>query len=126
MLKGDCNVNQAAFEVGISDIKYFRTQFNKLFGMIPPSTLKNIAIPLTASTTLTGRKSYTLHRRTQYTPRSKANVSKIQCAFCIGVWLAACSVAAVFCIPLAYYHISKLANYDFHPLNKQIPPYTTR
>jgi YesN/AraC family two-component response regulator len=40
MLKGDCNVNQAAFEVGISDIKYFRTQFNKLFGMNPSEYIK--------------------------------------------------------------------------------------
>jgi signal transduction histidine kinase/DNA-binding response OmpR family regulator len=40
MLKGDHNVNQAAFEVGISDIKYFRTQFNKLFGMNPSEYIK--------------------------------------------------------------------------------------
>jgi CheY-like chemotaxis protein/AraC-like DNA-binding protein len=40
MLKGECNVNQAAFEVGISDIKYFRTQFNKLFGMNPSEYIK--------------------------------------------------------------------------------------
>ncbi len=40
MLKGDYNVNQAAFEVGISDIKYFRTQFNKLFGMNPSEYIK--------------------------------------------------------------------------------------
>ncbi|THU32406.1 response regulator [Niastella caeni] len=40
MLKNECNVNQAAFEVGISDIKYFRTQFNKLFGMNPSDYIK--------------------------------------------------------------------------------------
>ncbi|WP_165760113.1 hybrid sensor histidine kinase/response regulator transcription factor [Niastella populi] len=40
MLKGEHNVNQAAFEVGISDIKYFRTQFNKLFGMNPSEYIK--------------------------------------------------------------------------------------
>ena len=40
MLKNECNVNQAAFEVGISDIKYFRTQFNKLFGMNPSEYIK--------------------------------------------------------------------------------------
>jgi DNA-binding response OmpR family regulator/anti-sigma regulatory factor (Ser/Thr protein kinase) len=36
----DCNVNQAAFQVGINDIKYFRVQFNKLFGMNPSEYIK--------------------------------------------------------------------------------------
>jgi signal transduction histidine kinase/ligand-binding sensor domain-containing protein/DNA-binding response OmpR family regulator len=40
MIKHDCNVNQAAFQVGISDIKYFRTHFNKLFGLNPSEYIK--------------------------------------------------------------------------------------
>ncbi|WP_236059777.1 hybrid sensor histidine kinase/response regulator transcription factor [Chitinophaga rhizophila] len=35
MLKENYTVNQAAFQVGIGDIKYFREQFFKLFGMNP-------------------------------------------------------------------------------------------
>ncbi len=40
MIKGDCNVNQAAFQVGISDVKYFRVQFNKIFGLNPSEYIK--------------------------------------------------------------------------------------
>jgi signal transduction histidine kinase/ligand-binding sensor domain-containing protein/DNA-binding response OmpR family regulator len=35
LISTDCNVNEAAFQVGISDGKYFRAQFVKLFGMVP-------------------------------------------------------------------------------------------
>jgi signal transduction histidine kinase/ligand-binding sensor domain-containing protein/DNA-binding response OmpR family regulator len=35
MIKDDYNVNQAAYQVGIRDIKYFRVQFHKLFGVNP-------------------------------------------------------------------------------------------
>lgn len=35
MIKDNCNVNEAAYHVGISDVKYFRVQFHKLFGMNP-------------------------------------------------------------------------------------------
>jgi signal transduction histidine kinase/ligand-binding sensor domain-containing protein/DNA-binding NarL/FixJ family response regulator len=35
MLTGNMNINQAAFQVGIADAKYFREQFVKLFGMNP-------------------------------------------------------------------------------------------
>ena len=35
LISSDCNVNEAAFQVGISDSKYFRIQFAKLFGMNP-------------------------------------------------------------------------------------------
>ncbi|MGV3766172.1 MAG: two-component regulator propeller domain-containing protein [Chitinophagaceae bacterium] len=35
LITTDCNVNEAAFQVGIADSKYFRTQFAKLFGMNP-------------------------------------------------------------------------------------------
>jgi YesN/AraC family two-component response regulator len=34
------NVNETAIMVGINDIKYFREQFNKLFGMNPSEYIK--------------------------------------------------------------------------------------
>lgn len=40
MLKENYTVNQAAFQVGIGDIKYFREQFFKLFGMNPSEYVK--------------------------------------------------------------------------------------
>ncbi|WP_090103373.1 two-component regulator propeller domain-containing protein [Chitinophaga sp. CF118] len=40
MLKGNYTINQAAFEVGIGDVKYFREQFFKLFGMNPSDYVK--------------------------------------------------------------------------------------
>jgi CheY-like chemotaxis protein len=45
MIKHDCNVNQAAFQVGISDIKYFRAHFNKLFGINPSEYIKKYRQP---------------------------------------------------------------------------------
>jgi len=40
MLKDGMNVNQAAFQVGIGDARYFREQFVKLFGMTPSDYIK--------------------------------------------------------------------------------------
>ena len=40
LLSTDCNVNEAAFGVGINDMKYFREQFSKLFGMTPSAYIK--------------------------------------------------------------------------------------
>ncbi|WP_245552028.1 hybrid sensor histidine kinase/response regulator transcription factor [Chitinophaga pinensis] len=40
MLRENYTVNQAAFQVGIGDIKYFREQFFKLFGMNPSEYVK--------------------------------------------------------------------------------------
>jgi DNA-binding response OmpR family regulator/anti-sigma regulatory factor (Ser/Thr protein kinase) len=40
MLKEDTKIAQIAFQVGIGDIKYFREQFNKLFGMNPSDYVK--------------------------------------------------------------------------------------
>lgn len=40
-----CNVNEAAFQVGMTDIKYFREQFNKLFGMNPSEYIKKYRKP---------------------------------------------------------------------------------
>jgi signal transduction histidine kinase/ligand-binding sensor domain-containing protein/CheY-like chemotaxis protein len=40
MLKENLNVNQAAFQVGFGDARYFREQFVKLFGMTPSEYIK--------------------------------------------------------------------------------------
>jgi AraC-like DNA-binding protein len=40
LLSTDCNVNEAAFGVGINDMRYFREQFAKLFGMNPSEYIK--------------------------------------------------------------------------------------
>ncbi|MFT4204453.1 MAG: two-component regulator propeller domain-containing protein [Chitinophagaceae bacterium] len=40
MLKENYSVNQAAFQVGIGDIKYFREQFKQLFDMNPSEYIK--------------------------------------------------------------------------------------
>jgi signal transduction histidine kinase/ligand-binding sensor domain-containing protein/DNA-binding response OmpR family regulator len=40
MIRENMNVNQAAFQVGIGDIRYFREQFVKLFGMTPSEYIK--------------------------------------------------------------------------------------
>jgi AraC-like DNA-binding protein len=45
LIKTDCNVNQAAFQIGINDVKYFRMQFNKLFGMNPSDYIKKYREP---------------------------------------------------------------------------------
>ena len=40
MIQTNCNVNEAAMQVGINDIKYFRAQFYKLFGINPSDFIK--------------------------------------------------------------------------------------
>ena len=40
LLQEEMNVNQAAFQVGMGDVRYFREQFVKLFGMIPSEYIK--------------------------------------------------------------------------------------
>lgn len=35
LIHSSCNINEAAFQVGITDVKYFRREFYKLFGMNP-------------------------------------------------------------------------------------------
>jgi YesN/AraC family two-component response regulator len=40
MLTANMNVNQAAFQVGIGDARYFREQFVKVFGMTPSEYIK--------------------------------------------------------------------------------------
>jgi len=39
-INSDANINEVAFQVGINDIKYFRQQFNKVFGMNPSAYIK--------------------------------------------------------------------------------------
>lgn len=45
MIRANCNVNEAAFQVGIRDVKYFRRQFNQLFGMNPSEYIKKYRDP---------------------------------------------------------------------------------
>jgi signal transduction histidine kinase/ligand-binding sensor domain-containing protein/DNA-binding response OmpR family regulator len=40
MLRGDMQVKEAAFQVGLSDVKYFRQQFTRLFKMTPSQYIK--------------------------------------------------------------------------------------
>ncbi|WP_154647866.1 hybrid sensor histidine kinase/response regulator transcription factor [Pedobacter arcticus] len=40
MLKSNYNINQASFEVGIADVKYFRLHFFKLFGLKPSEYIR--------------------------------------------------------------------------------------
>lgn len=40
LIHTNCNVNEAAMQVGINDIKYFRAQFHKLFGANPSDFIK--------------------------------------------------------------------------------------
>jgi signal transduction histidine kinase/DNA-binding NarL/FixJ family response regulator len=40
MLKSNYNINQASFEVGIADPKYFRLHFSKLFGLKPSDYIR--------------------------------------------------------------------------------------
>jgi len=46
------NVNEIAFEVGINDAKFFREQFNKLFGMNPSEYIKKFRKPFESQYTL--------------------------------------------------------------------------
>jgi len=45
----DCNVNECAFQSGFNDIKYFREQFSKLFGMKPSEYIKKYRKPFNKS-----------------------------------------------------------------------------
>jgi len=40
LLSGNISISQAAFQVGIADVKYFREHFVKIFGMTPSSYIK--------------------------------------------------------------------------------------
>ncbi|HSC53834.1 MAG TPA: two-component regulator propeller domain-containing protein [Phnomibacter sp.] len=45
MIHSDSNVNEIAFQVGIGDPRYFRDQFNQLFGMNPSEYIKKYRKP---------------------------------------------------------------------------------
>jgi YesN/AraC family two-component response regulator len=40
LIRTNCNVNEAAFQVGINDLKYFREQFHKQFNLNPSEFVK--------------------------------------------------------------------------------------
>ena len=40
LIETNCNVNEAAFRVGFSDVKYFRENFHKQFGLNPSEFIK--------------------------------------------------------------------------------------
>jgi YesN/AraC family two-component response regulator len=40
LIQTNCNINEAAMQVGVSDIRYFRQQFHKQFGVNPSEFIK--------------------------------------------------------------------------------------
>jgi AraC-like DNA-binding protein len=50
-LNTDCTVSEAAYKVGINDLKYFREQFSKLFGLNPSEYIKKFRVPFQSSIT---------------------------------------------------------------------------
>jgi signal transduction histidine kinase/ligand-binding sensor domain-containing protein/DNA-binding response OmpR family regulator len=63
LINTDCNVTEAAFQVGIADGKYFRAQFVKLFGMVPSEYKKKYHHAF--------QKNYKMHEKAV---RSRADV----------------------------------------------------
>lgn len=55
LISTDCNVSEAAFQVGLADSKYFRIQFAKLFGMNPSEYKKKYHQAF--------QKNYTVHEK---------------------------------------------------------------
>lgn len=55
LINTSCNVNEAAFRAGFSDIKYFREQFFKLFEMKPSEYIKKYRKPLSNNFKLNGK-----------------------------------------------------------------------
>ncbi len=55
LISTDCNVNEVILQVGINDKKYFREQFNKLFGMNPSEYIKKFRKPFKKNHTLSDR-----------------------------------------------------------------------
>ena len=49
------NVNEVAFQIGVNDLKYFRIQFNKLFGMNPSEYIKRFRKPFSHNFTLSDK-----------------------------------------------------------------------
>lgn len=55
LINTDYNVNEIAFRVGFNDQKYFREQFNKLFGVNPSEYIRKHRMPF--------HKNFTLHEK---------------------------------------------------------------
>lgn len=49
------NVNEVAFQIGMNDLKYFRMQFNKLFGMNPSEYIKRFRKQFSSHFTLSDK-----------------------------------------------------------------------
>lgn len=52
IIKDNLNINEAAFQVGIGDARYFREQFTKLFGMTPSDYRKKYRQPFSGEMNL--------------------------------------------------------------------------
>jgi DNA-binding response OmpR family regulator len=63
LIDTDCHVNEAAFQAGFNDIKYFRSQFHKLFDMNPSDYIKKYRKPFS--------KLYKLNERVRKEPESQ-------------------------------------------------------
>jgi signal transduction histidine kinase/ligand-binding sensor domain-containing protein/DNA-binding response OmpR family regulator len=55
LINTDLNVNEVAFQIGFNDLKYFREQFHKLFGVNPSDYIKKHRVSF--------HKNYTLHEK---------------------------------------------------------------
>jgi DNA-binding response OmpR family regulator/anti-sigma regulatory factor (Ser/Thr protein kinase) len=55
LINTNSNVNQVAFEIGMNDLKYFRMQFNKLFGMNPSEYIRKFRKPFSHNFTLSDK-----------------------------------------------------------------------
>lgn len=55
LINSDLNVSEVAFQVGFNDLKYFREQFNKVFGINPSEYIRRHRILF--------HKNYTLHEK---------------------------------------------------------------
>ncbi|RYE16170.1 MAG: helix-turn-helix domain-containing protein, partial [Sphingobacteriaceae bacterium] len=55
LINTDLNVNEVAFQVGFNDQKYFREQFNKVFGINPSEYIRRHRKPF--------HKNYILHEK---------------------------------------------------------------
>ncbi len=55
LIDTECKINEAAFQAGFNDIKYFREQFSKLFGLKPSEYVKKYRKPF--------HKNYTMNEK---------------------------------------------------------------